>query len=342
MSKSVAVLGASGYGGAELVRLLAAHPDFDVVVATAQSQAGQRLSEVYPHLRSDDLFLRELGQVEDEVAACDVVFSALPHGESMRVLPALTNELVVDLSGDFRLDDVNVYEDWYGLNHVAHEELHRWTYGLPELFRDEIVGSRRIASPGCYATAAILGLAPLISESMIEGSIVVDAMSGTSGAGRAPKPGLHYAHVAEDVRAYKIGEHQHTPEIERTLEFVSDRPVTVSFTAHLVPMARGIHATCSAEVVDDVDIDEIRSSFDDLYRSEPFVDVVASPPGTKQVRGSNMALVHPSFDPHSGRVIVTSVIDNLVKGAAGQAIQNANLALGFDETTGLSFEAIYP
>lgn len=343
MTIPVAVLGASGYTGAELLRLLAEHPDVEVVVATADSQAGVDVGELYPHLQAyGDLPMRTIDDATDDIAACRLVFCGLPHGEAMRVLPGLDNDLVVDLGGDFRLDDPSEYARWYGTTHAAPDDLDAWVYGLPELLREDIAGADRIANPGCYPTAATLAIAPLLAAGMIEGPVVVDAASGTSGAGRGPKPDLHFAHVFEDVRAYKIAAHQHTPEIEHALELATGRQCRVSFTAHLVPMVRGIHATVSAQLAPGADPGQVADLFADNYGDEEFVAVSATPPGTKQVRGSNMCVLHPAVDLRCGRVIVTSVIDNLVKGAAGQAVQNANIALGLDEGTGLPVEGLYP
>ncbi|MBX7158929.1 MAG: N-acetyl-gamma-glutamyl-phosphate reductase [Acidimicrobiia bacterium] len=343
MSFETAVLGASGYVGAELLRLLAGHPDFDVTVVTASTQAGRDVGQLYPHLAEyADLALVDLEDAADDVAKCPLVFCGLPHGEAMKVLPGLDNELVVDASADFRLDDPSEYERWYGAAHTAPDQLDRWVYGLPELFREDISEADRVASPGCYPTAVVLAVAPLVSAGLVGGTIVADCYSGTSGAGRSPKPNLHFAHVFEDARAYSVAGHRHVAEMEMALSSLSDRDVTVSFTPHLAPMVRGIHATCSAEAAPGATAETVRQAFADLYDDEDFVAVAAAPPGTKEVRGSNAVLVHPVLDERCNRVIVTCVIDNLVKGAAGQAIQNANLALGIDEATGLPLEGLYP
>lgn len=343
MSFETAVLGASGYVGAELLRLLAGHPDLDVTVVTASTQAGQDVGDLYPHLAEyADLPLVDLEDGADAVAKCRVVFCGLPHGEAMKVLPGLENELVVDASADFRLDDPAEYERWYGTTHAAPDQLDRWVYGLPELFREDIGEADRVASPGCYPTAVVLAAAPLVSAGLVQGTVVADCYSGTSGAGRSPKPNLHFAHVFEDMRAYAVAGHRHVAEMEMALASIADRDVTVSFTPHLAPMVRGIHATCSAEAAPGATPDTVRQAFADLYDDEDFVAVSAVPPGTKEVRGSNAVLVHPVLDERCGRVIVTCVIDNLVKGAAGQAIQNANIVLGLDEASGLPLEGLYP
>lgn len=346
MSRTAAVLGASGYAGAEVVRLLSDHPDLSVLVVTAETHAGRKLGGLYPHLSAAaDLLLEPLERVRGDLDACDVVFCALPHGEAMQVLPDLRNDVVVDLGGDFRLDSADDYTSWYRVEHTARDDLAQWTYGLPEIFREDIRRADRIANPGCYPTAVVLAMAPFVAEGLVEGPIVADAASGTSGAGRSPKPGLHFSHVDEDVRAYKVAEHQHTPEMEMALSRyagLSSGSTVVSFTAHLVPMARGIHATCSAHVVPGTTQAVCREVLAAAYADEPFVTVQDVPPGTKEVRGSNRVALSATVDERSRRVIVLSVLDNLVKGAAGQAIQNANLALGLPEVSGLPSEAIYP
>jgi len=343
MALSVAILGASGYAGAELLRLLAGHEQAQVAVATADSQQGKKVADLYPNLAPcyPDLNFDSLSS--EKINRADVVFSALPHGESMHILPCLKNDLIVDLGSDFRLKNSELYPEFYDRAHVCPDQLPLWSYGLPELFRTEIAESKRIASPGCYATAIILALAPLVREGLIEDTIVVDAISGTSGAGRGAKPGLHFAHVFEDVRAYKIGDHQHIAEVEQSLNKLSPaQKVAVSITPHLAPMTRGIHATCSAQLVKSCSSQEISQLFSTSYQHEPFIGVSDLPPGTKEVRGSNGVRIYPTVDHRTNRVIVVSVLDNLVKGAAGQAVQNMNIALGFSESLGLTNTGFYP
>lgn len=343
MGIPAAVLGASGYGGAEILRLLAGHPEIDVAVLTAESQAGRPVTDLYPHLATyDGRSYDHVDDVRGRVENCAVVFAALPHGESMRLLPGLVAPRIVDFGADFRLDDAGTYEDWYGEVHAAPDSLTGWVYGLTELFRDAVAEASRVANPGCYPTAVTLAVAPLLKAGLIEGEVVVDAVSGLSGAGRAPKGTLHFAHADEDVRAYKVAAHQHTPEMELGLRRHAGRPVTVSFTAHLAPMTRGIHATCSARLTDGAGSDDVLAVLHDTYDKEAFVRVVPEPPGTKEVRGSNSVAVSATVDGRARRVIVTSVLDNLVKGAAGQALQNANLMLGLDEGLGLTSLGMYP
>ena len=343
MGIPAAVLGASGYGGAELLRLLAGHPQIDVAVLTAESQAGRPVTDLYPHLATyDGRSYEHVDAARHRIETCAVVFAALPHGESMRVLPGLAAPRIVDFGADFRLDDPGTYEAWYGEAHAAPDALRGWVYGLTELFRGAVAAATRVANPGCYPTAVTLAMAPLLKAGLVEGEVVADAVSGLSGAGRAPKDTLHFAHADEDVRAYKVAAHQHTPEMELGIGRHAGRPVTVSFTAHLAPMARGIHATCAARLANGAGIEDVLAALHDTYDKEAFVRVVAEPPGTKQVRGSNSVAVSAAVDGRAGRVVVTSVLDNLVKGAAGQALQNANLMLGLDEGLGLTSLGLYP
>jgi N-acetyl-gamma-glutamyl-phosphate reductase len=289
-----------------------------------------------------DLKLRELSEIKTEISSCDVVFCSLPHGEALKILPDIKSKFVVDLGGDFRLKDKLVYEQWYGHTHSAAEELEKWTYGLSELARLEIAKSKRIANPGCYPTASILALAPLVNEKLIVGDITIAALSGTSGAGRVPSAGLHVSHVLEDVHAYKIAKHQHTPEIEQALAKIRGEDLRVSFTAHLLPMVRGIHVTCDCKAARNCNKAQLQELYHEFYKNEKFIKIVDHNPGTKEVRGSNYVHIAPFVDERLGRIVVTAVIDNLVKGAAGQAIQNANILLGLPEDTALNKLALYP
>lgn len=338
-----AIIGASGYGGAELLRLLGAHPRFKPACLIAASQAGRRVADLYPHLaRWGDLRFERMEEARAGLERCGLVFCALPHGEAMAVLPELKNGVIIDLGGDFRLQDGAAYKEWYGIEHTCPALLAEWTYGLPELFADQIKTAARISNPGCYATAAILAAAPLCKAALVEGALVIDALSGTSGAGRAPKPEMHFAHVYDDMRAYKAARHQHTPEIEMALALVSGRDVRVSFTPHLVPAVRGIHVTCSAALTRDASEQELLGVYQDFYAGKAFVTVSAEQHGTKEVRGANHVFVTPGLDRRNRRAIITCELDNLVKGAAGQAIQNANIKFGYDETLGLEAQALYP
>ncbi len=339
---SVGILGASGFTGAELLRLCASHPDFEVVHAGAHTATGSAVGEAYPSLQAAYPDLTFGGSAAEDVAGCDLVFTALPHGESQNLMSRLLKEVdcVVDLSADFRLADASLYPEWYGADHAAPELLKERVFGLPELFGKDLPGARLIAAAGCYVTAASLALAPFVSDGWVEPTgLVVDAASGVSGAGKAATETTHFSNVDGSFSAYGLTNHRHTPEIEQVLGGAS-----VLFTPHLAPMTRGILATCYARPVsgrlpDSASANEVLSNF---YRDAPFVRIVDSPPATKQVTGSNMALITARVDPRTGWLIVLSAIDNLVKGASGQAIQCANLALGLDERAGLPMAAVFP
>ena len=333
MGLAAAVLGASGYAGGELVRILDEHPSFEAAYLGAHTRAGVTLGEVHPHLPGSD---RVLGSIDvDHLADIDVAFLALPHGSSWEPGHSLAaaGVAVFDLGSDYRMDTPQRYEFAYGEPHPLPEELDAWVYGLPELFGSSLPGAARVAVPGCYPTSALLGLAPLLTAGLIEGPIVVDSMSGVTGAGRGLKAGLTYGAVDESVKAYGIATHRHRPEIEMGLELLSGTPVSVQFTPHLVPMQRGILSTCSAGLIRPGSTGE---ALQEAYATSSFVDFIDQPPQTRWVVGSNRALIYAAEDHHTGRVIITVAIDNLGKGAAGQAVQCANLALGFPETAGLT------
>ena len=342
---TVAVVGASGYTGAELLRLLVDHPLVDLVHLSAHKNAGQRAGDLFPHLLGRINFVCRPFDADDVSRVAHVAFLALPHGESVPTATALLDRgvSVFDLSADFRLRDAHTYEQWYGA-HGAPHLLERAVYGLPELHRKDLGGARLVAVPGCYPTATILALAPLLEAGLIrpEG-IVVDAKSGTSGAGRTPGLATHFSEAGEGVRAYKVAEHRHTPEIEQELSRIAGAPVVIAFTPHLLPMSRGILATCYATPVDE---SLPRSAYLDAlharYQGERFVQVVDRPPDTAFVRGSNRVHVSAWYDARAKRVIVMSAIDNLVKGAAGQAVQAMNAVHGFAEMTGLDAIGMFP
>lgn len=333
MTAQVAVLGASGYAGGELIRLVDDHPDMEIAYLGAHSRAGSRLGDVHPHLGGGARRLEPIrSDLPDRV---DLAFLALPHGSSWEParLLAKAGVAVFDLGSDYRMDTPERYEAAYGSPHPLPAELPSWLYGLPELFGDTLPGASRVAVPGCYPTSALLGLAPLLSAGLIKGPIVVDSMSGVTGAGRGLKPGLLYGAVDESVKAYGVTTHRHRPEIEMGLEAVAGIPVSVQFTPHLVPMQRGILSTCSATLTRAGAIDTVLR---EAYIGAAFVDVIDVPPQTRWVVGSNRALIHAAEDGPTGRAIITVAIDNLVKGAAGQAVQCANLALGLPEPSGLT------
>ena len=334
----VGILNVTGYAGVELARLLAGHPNVELVSVTGRSAAGQKLGQVFPHMAPLDLTIQsELGDV-------DFVFSALPHHESAdQLIPFINRGIkVVDVSADFRLNDPALYDEWYGFRHPAPGLLKTTVYGLPELHRTEIQRSNLVANPGCYPTASILALAPALKAGIVSGNIIVDAKSGLSGAGRSLKLGSHFCEADEDVDAYSIASHRHQPEILQELKGLDPALENVSFTPHHIPMARGILATCYAPLKKRLSAEEVMTLWADFYREEPFVRVMSEPPHTKHVTGSNMCFVHPTVDARSGLLIVVSVIDNLVKGAAGQAVQNMNLMLGLPEDSGLPRFAQFP
>jgi N-acetyl-gamma-glutamyl-phosphate reductase len=334
---SAGILGASGYAGAELLRLCAGHPDLDVVVATGDSQAGTLIADLYPSLAAavgDQRFARYDPGAMDGL---DVVFSALPHGESQALAADLVGRVkhIVDLAADFRLRDAGLYPEWYGEEHHAPELIADFAYGLPELFRDSIAGAAHVAAAGCYPTAAALPLAPLVRAGLVEPTgIVVDAASGVSGAGRGKFP---FCGTDEDFVAYGLVNHRHTPEIEQALG-----GATVLFTPHLAPMNRGILATGYARPTGALTTAEALDCLVEFYDAEPFVVVSERSPSTKATLGSNAAHLTVRVDPRTGWVLALGAIDNLVKGAAGQAVQCANILLGLPEPTGLTAIGVYP
>ena len=338
---SVAIVGASGYAGAELLRILAAHPAMSVVVATGDTQAGVAVGDLYPSLEAAYPDLAFSGYQPEHVAGADVVFFALPHGASQRIIPDLleagTGAKIVDLAADFRLDDAAVYEQWYGEPHTAPAHLASFAYGLPELYRHTFPGAAAIAAPGCYPTAGALALAPLVAAGTIEPSgVVVDAASGVSGAGRPAKPHTSFCAVDEDFVAYGLLDHRHTPEIEQA------SGAGVLFTPHLAPMNRGILATCYARPTGACDSEDLLAVYQEAYAREPFVTVSDRSPSTKATLGSNSAHLTARYDARTGWVMALCALDNLGKGASGQAVQCANLLCGLDETTGLATVGVYP
>jgi N-acetyl-gamma-glutamyl-phosphate reductase len=336
----VGIINVTGYTGVELARLLFQHPQVELASVTGRSAAGQRLSAVFPHLAGIDLTIEaELGEVE-------LVFSAMPHKESAReVIPLLEQGIkVVDISADFRLKDATEYERWYGFSHPAPQLLAEAVYGLTELHRPQVASAKLVANPGCYPAGAILALAPAVKAKLIEPDIVIDSKSGVSGAGRTLSLPTHFPEANEDTSAYALEGHRHLPEIVQELEQLCPEQLpAVTFVPHLVPMTRGILTTAYANLKSgELKAEELRKLYLDFYKNEPFVRVVDSPPHTKHTLGNNLCLVYPTIDQRAGRLIVISCIDNLVKGAGGQAIQNMNLMLGLPETAGLQALSIFP
>lgn len=333
----VGIAGVTGYAGMELARLLLKHPEVELSSVTARTTAGQKLGEVLPHLAGSDLTITsELGDV-------DIAFLALPHGESAPQVTRLYQHStkVIDLGADFRLKRAEDYDKWYGFTHPAPELLNKAVYGLPELYRKEIARARLVANPGCYPTSALIALAPAARAGLLNGDIIIDSKSGISGSGRSPNLAVHFAESSEDTSAYAIEGHRHLPEIAQELQRLGPE-VRLTFVPHLVPMVRGILSTCYAELVRPINKEEVKDLYSDFYRGEPFVRVVSSPPHTKLTRGTNLCLVYPTVDPRTQRLIVVSALDNLLKGAAGQAVQNMNIIIGIPEKTGLEETAVYP
>jgi N-acetyl-gamma-glutamyl-phosphate reductase len=337
----VGIVNVTGYAGADAARLLARHPEARLVSVTGRSAAGQPLAAVFPHLADLDLM------IEAELRDVDVALSALPHHASAAIVPDLLErgQRVVDISADYRLHDVALYERWYGA-HPSPGLLPEAPYGLPELHAREIAAARLVANPGCYPTAGVLALAPAVD--VIEPSVIVDAKSGVSGAGRELSLTSHYCEINENCHAYALAGHRHLPEIEQELRGLraAHRPdgdaFEVTFVPHLVPMTRGILATCYARLENGWSQAALTARYREFYRAAPFVRVVDSPPQTKQTLGTNVCLVFPTVDERTGRLVVVACIDNLVKGAAGQAVQNMNLMLGLPEVVGLEAPALYP
>ncbi len=338
----IGIINVTGYAGVELARLLHCHPEVDLCSVTGRTAAGQKLGDVFPHLADIDLTITtELGEV-------DLVFSAMPHKDSAEaVLPLVKRGIkVIDISADFRLKDSREYQDWYGFTHPAPELLQEAVYGLPEFHRADIAAAGIVANPGCYPTGALLALAPVIKEGLIYADIVIDSKSGVSGAGRTLSLTTHYAEAADNVSAYAIQGHRHLPEIIQELKNINhDLSPSVTFLPHLVPATRGILSSCYTRLIEGKlagGLEELIKLYRDFYRGEPFVRIVEQPPGTKLTWGSNLCFIYPAHDPRTGRIILISCIDNLVKGAAGQAIQNMNIMFGFPETTGLEALPVYP
>tara|TARA_R110002167_G_scaffold259078_3_gene465587 strand:- start:692 stop:1816 length:1125 start_codon:yes stop_codon:yes gene_type:complete len=367
----IGILGASGYTGAELVRLLSRHPNAEIAMLTADSHAGQAYAEVFPHLAGLNLpNLISIEEVEWAGVELDVVFCGMPHGTTQEVIAGLLHETghslvdevmyestadivagmpsaprVIDLSADFRLTDVDTYATWYGHEHLAPDLQGEAVYGLTEFARAEIAGSRLVACPGCYPTGALLPLVPLLQAGQIEPEdIIIDAKSGVTGAGRAAKQGSLYAEVGEGIHAYGIGKHRHGPEIEQELSRAAGQPMAVNFTPHLMPMNRGILSTIYVRYRNGAELADLRETLAARYSEEPFVQLTPEgvAPATRHVRGSNHCLIGLFEDRLPGRAIIVSVLDNLVKGASGQAVQNMNVMFGLEETLGLQQQALFP
>jgi N-acetyl-gamma-glutamyl-phosphate reductase len=341
---NIAVLGASGYTGAELLRLLAYHPYANVTALSGESQAGKSIAEVYAHLSH---LSHKLVKLEDiDYDAVDVVFCCLPHGTTQPVLAALPeNVRIVDLSADFRLHSAEAYAHWYGHPHQALALQSEAVYGLTEHYRDQVRKARLVANPGCYPTCSLLALLPLLKAGAIKNEdIIIDAMSGVTGAGRAAKQPMLFSEVNDGAKAYGVGGHRHAAEIEQEVSLASGNDLQVCFTAHLVPMSRGMSATIHVKLADGMSADDLRDVLRETYAGEPFVQICEKGiiPSTHEVRGTNQCRIAVAHDRVAGKAILVSVIDNLVKGASGQALQNMNHMFGYEETVGLLHGAVFP
>ena len=341
----VGIINVTGYAGAEVARILSRHEEVEITCVTGRSGAGKNLGDIFPHLSNLDM---EISPDLDK--SVDFVFSALPHAASAEALKEAVSSGIkgVDISADFRIMDLNTYSEWYDVEHPCPELMESSVYGLPELHRSEIKDCQIAANPGCYPTASILGLAPALEAGIIEPEVIVDAKSGVSGAGRSLSLKIHYSEVNENISAYGLDGHRHMPEISQELDLLSAQHVNLTFLPHLIPMTRGILASCYAPLKDNyiANTSDLKSAvkalYKDFYKDEKFTHVVDTPPMTKHTLGSNDCIIYPTVDIRAGRLMVVSCIDNLVKGAAGQAIQNMNIMCGMPEDSGLNQLAIYP
>lgn len=332
---NVSVVGATGYSGAELMRILSHHRQVKIAHAVSKSFAGQKMSDIFRSFASCDYTLEEM-DFDNICMDSEIVFTCLPHGTSSEVVPELLSRgvKVIDLSGDFRYNDVSIYEKWYKTEHKAKQLLDKSVYGMPEIYRDKIKDAQLIGNPGCYTTSAILALSPLLNAGLINSeSIIIDAKSGVTGAGRSAKLPLIYSEVNESFKAYGVATHRHTSEIEQELSIAAGKEVALSFTPHLLPIKRGILSTIYADTT--ATEQQIQKAYE-IYKDEPFVQVVDGLPEIKHVAGSNNCFIGFKLDERLSKLIIVSCIDNLVKGAAGQAVQNMNIMFGFNEEEGLN------
>lgn len=341
------IIGATGYAGNELIRILMQHPQVEIKTVTSQSYIGKEFSDVYENYREINNLICEEEDIEKMAEECDVVFLALPHGVAAKKVTKdiLSKTKIVDFGADFRIKDADVYEKWYGLEHTGRELLKEAVYGLCEINREKIKNSRLIANPGCYTTCSILSLMPLLAKGVIdERSIIIDAKSGVSGAGRAAAVGSLYCECNESIKAYKLASHRHTPEIEEQLSYVAGSNIILSFTPHLVPMNRGILATCYASLKESLSYEDIKKIYEEYYKEEYFIRLTKKGvfPETRWVKGSNFVDIGFTVDERTNRIIVVGAVDNLVKGAAGQAVQNMNLIFGLEEKLGLEQAPMFP
>lgn len=338
MRADVGIIGATGYTGSELTRILTFHRHSSLSVITSRSFAGKKISDIHPHLKG--ICDMKLSQPDiPEISKLDIIFLALPHGVSMKFVReiGLSGPKIIDLSGDFRLKGKDTYQQWYEMEHVCPEYIENAVYGLPELFRKEIADAQLVANPGCYPTSAILGLAPAVRDGLIDRTdIYIDSKSGVTGAGVKPNRSTHFPSANENLRAYKIGRHRHTPEIEEILTENGGENIKLLFTPHLVPLNRGIFTTAYAKAKTGLTEELLMKTYREAYDKEPFVRIRDDLPEVQSVRGSNYCDIFPLLVDRTKQVVMLSTIDNLVKGAAGQAVQNMNIMMGFDEKDGIS------
>ncbi|MBP1743905.1 MAG: N-acetyl-gamma-glutamyl-phosphate reductase [Firmicutes bacterium] len=342
----IGIIGATGYAGAQLVWILHNHPKADIKFLCSNSYAGESYSDIYKNF-SGHMYINCVSMEEaySQLDAIDVLFLAMPHGKSFDISKAAVakGKKVIDLGADFRLKDITEYEEWYKVTHQAVDLLKEAVYGLPELNREKIKGAGLVANPGCYPTASILALAPLLKNDIIDtSSIIIDAKSGVTGAGRSAVTNNLYCECNDSIKAYAITTHRHTPEIEQVLSGVSGKDITLTFTPHLTPMSRGILSVCYGKLNDEYSESTLLQLYRDFYKEEYFVKILDAPPETRYTKGSNMCHISLRVDKRTNRVIVVSAIDNLIKGAAGQAVQNMNILFGLNENTGINFPAMVP
>lgn len=342
-----AICGGSGYTGAELLRILAGHPSVEITAVTSEQSSGKKVTDLYPHLHRYAHLKYEPMDKEKLISKADLFFLALPHAASQEAVDYFfrKGKKVIDLSADYRIADPAVYEEWYKTPHNYTATLKEAVYGLPEIYREQIRTAGLIANPGCYPTSAILGLTPAIRDGIIDTeTITVDSKSGTSGAGRKADIGFSFCEVNEGFKAYGIGIHRHTPEIEQEISKSAGRKIVINFTPHLVPMDRGIISTMYAKMLKGMDTADVLAVYKKMYDNEPFVNVLEENkyPNAKNVRGSNYCEIGLKVNKRTNTLIVVSTIDNLVKGASGQAVHNMNIMMGLDETTALKGMAIFP
>lgn len=343
----VAICGGSGYTGAELLRILAFHPEVEVTVVTSEKSSGKRVTDLFPHLYRYDHLKYEPLRREEVFLKADIFFMALPHGTSQEAVDFLVSKgkRVIDLSADYRLRDAEVYEKWYKTPHRFRKTLSKAVYGLPEVYRKKIARSKLIANPGCYPTGAIIGLYPALKNNIIDiNSIVIDSKSGTSGAGRQADTSFSFCEINEGFKAYGVTTHRHTPEIEQELSAIAKKEIKVNFTPHLVPIDRGIITTIYARLIRSIEVEKIHELYQRFYKMEPFVRILdlGRFPNAKNIRGTNLCEIGIALNKRTETLIIVTAIDNLVKGASGQAVQNMNIMMSLPETMALDSVALFP